>query len=384
MEELFRDAESFQKFLDGNDYSYGLADVPDAEYDAHYEAIVKAIKGVVQPGTVVDLPNVPHAFLREAPLVDGDWIDSYIVQLVEWGARLVEKGFLLKDSDDGHPMAWQRIIDPGDGSEADVAATMKLWKQTRKHLAGFPGRTREIDTRRYLSFADYLKWTGRRNKGDLKSGIRTGLAVSPWNQWVEEHGGEGVATLAAVKVGKLTCYLDGYRYRVCRNAGELAEELSRRESLLESVQVGKPGSDDDEQFRKGVEHWKGLALGFLPEIYTLRRAINSISQRYFDSQQTLFPTMLEGFDRLLALVEKLVDIYNEALAGDIERLERLLIEPREGQDASPLTIDLAGLIEKVQNAAKDQVTYLVDMAKADALDLLGDTRQAWELVDRHV
>ena len=40
---LFGDGESFQKFLDGDDYSYGPADVPDAEYDAHYEAIVTAI-----------------------------------------------------------------------------------------------------------------------------------------------------------------------------------------------------------------------------------------------------------------------------------------------------------------------------------------------------
>ncbi len=47
---LFEDAESFQKFLDGEDYSYGLADVPDAEYDAHYEAIVEAIKGVSKAG----------------------------------------------------------------------------------------------------------------------------------------------------------------------------------------------------------------------------------------------------------------------------------------------------------------------------------------------
>ena len=31
-----------------------------------------------------------------------------------------------------------------------------------------------------------------------------------------------------------------------------------------------------------------------------------------------------------------------------------------------------------------QVAYIVDMAKADALDLLGETRQAFELVDRHV
>ncbi len=65
--------------------------------------------------------------------------------------------------------------------------------------------------------------------------------------------------------------------------------------------------------------------------------------------------MAEGFEQLLALAEKLVDIYNEALARDIEGLERLLIETGDGQDESPLTIDLAGLIENVQRAAREQI-----------------------------
>ena len=381
---LFEDAESFQKFLDGEDYSYGLADVPDAEYDAHYEAIASAIKGVAKQGIVVDMPSVPHQFLQEAPLVNGEWIDGYIVELAEWGARLVEKGLLLEESGDYHPMAWKRIINQEHGSEACAAVSMKLWQQTRKRLAAFPGSTRVIDERQYLNFADYLKWRGRRNKGDLKSGMRRGLVVSSWNQWVESQGGEGVATLAGVAAGILDCYLDGYRYRVCRNAGELAEEVSRRESLLESVQVGKPDSSNDERFRQRVEHWKISALGFLPEIYILSRAINSISQRYFEGQEPLFSEVSDGFGQLLALVEKLVNIYNGALAGDIERSERLLMEPGEGQNQSPLTIDLAGLVETVQGSAREQVAYLVDMAKADALDLLGETRQAFELVERHV
>ena len=381
---LFEDAESFQKFLDGEDYSYGLADVPDAEYDAHYEAIVEAIKGVAKQGIVVDMPSVPHQFLQEAPLVDGDWIDSYMVELAEWGARIREREFLLEEPEDNHPMAWHGIIDPKDGSEVDAAVAIKLWQQTRKHLAGFPGRTRVIDERQYLSFADYLKWRGRRNKGDLKSAMRTGLVVSTWNQWVEEHGCEGAAFLAGTEVAKLSCYLDGYRYRVCQDAGELAEEVSRRESLLESVKVWEPDSSNDERFRQRVEHWKISALGFLPEIYILSRAINSISQRYFEGQDPLFSEVSDGFGQLLALVEKLVNIYNEALAGDIERSERLLIEPGEGQNQSPLTIDLAGLVETVQGSAREQVAYLVDMAKADALDLLGETRQAFELVERHV
>ena len=87
---------------------------------------------------------------------------------------------------------------------------------------------------------------------------------------------------------------------------------------------------------------------------------------------------------LLALVEKTVGIYNDALARDVERLERPLNETEDGQAEPPLSIDLAGLIENVQGAAKAQVGYMLDMAKADALDLLGETRQAFELVDRHV
>lgn len=160
--------------------------------------------------------------------------------------------------------------------------------------------------------------------------------------------------------------------------------MSQRISLLESLKLGKPDSSDDERFRRRVEHWKELALRFLPEIYILRGASNSINQRYFDGQQTLIPTVAEGFDQLLGLVETLVDVYNEALAGDIERLDRLLSETGDGQDEAPLTIDLAESIQNAQEAAKEQVGYLVDMAKSEALDLLGETRQAFELVDRHV
>ena len=57
VKELFEDAQSFPKFLAGVDYSYGMSNVPDVEYDARYKAIAIDIKGVVQPGTVIDLPT---------------------------------------------------------------------------------------------------------------------------------------------------------------------------------------------------------------------------------------------------------------------------------------------------------------------------------------
>ena len=335
---------------------------------------MSAVKGMTQQGFVVNLPTVPHQFLREAPLVDGDWIDRYLVELAEWGARLVEKGYLLEEPEDQHPLAWHRTFAPEGECEADAAVTGKLWHQTRKHISAFPGRTKEIEGRQYLSFEDYLNWRGRHAKGDLKSGIDTGLVVAEWNRWVEEHGGEGVAFVAGAEVGKLSCHLDNYRYRVCRDARELAEEVGHRKSLLESVEVGKPDSSDDERFRKRVERWKRLAQGFLPEIYAVRGAIDSINQRYFDGQQILFPAVAEGFDDLVASVEKTVDIYNDALAADTERLGRLLSEIGDRQDESPLTIDRTGLVEAVREAVADQVAYMVDMAKAEALDMLGETR----------
>jgi len=67
-----------------------------------------------------------------------------------------------------------------------------------------------------------------------------------------------------------------------------------------------------------------------------------------------------------------------------ERLEMLLVVSGDAQDASPLTIVLAGLVGDVWVATKEQVADLVDMAKAEALNLLGENRQALDLLERHV
>jgi len=166
-------------------------------------------------------------------------------------------------------------------------------------------------------------------------------------------------------------------------ADEQAGAVSQREFVPDELPVGKTGQSP-EQFRQQAEHWKELALLFLPEIHTLRKVIDSINERYFESQGILFSSDAEGLDELLVLVEKTVGIFNESLVVDLERLERLVVDTENRQEESPLTIDLVALVDNVQGAAREQVAYLVDMAKADALDILGETRQALELVDRHV
>ena len=146
---LFEDEENFDKFLAGEDYSYGLADVSDAEYSKRYETIVSAMKDLGLDGLMVELPTVPQSFLREAPLVEGQWLDRFVVGLAEWGARLAQLGLAVEESDDPHPLAWFRITDPEDGTEASRDLTNRMWQQTRKRLerslAG-PGRLMDAST----------------------------------------------------------------------------------------------------------------------------------------------------------------------------------------------------------------------------------------------
>ena len=79
-----------------------------------------------------------------------------------------------------------------------------------------------------------------------------------------------------------------------------------------------------------------------------------------------------------------MDIYNEALAEDIEGLAKTLSETEEVQDESPLTMEVAELIEDVQVAAREQVAYMLDLGKPDALETLGEDKKAYALVERHV
>ncbi len=82
---------------------------------------------------------------------------------------------------------------------------------------------------------------------------------------------------------------------------------------------------------------------------------------------------VEGFDQLLALVEKLVCNCNMELAGTIEKWKSHWARPEEGKVESSLTIDSAGLIDNVRRADREQVSYMFYMAKADALNLLHET-----------
>jgi hypothetical protein len=136
--ECFPDAESYQRFVAGEDFSYGLADVTDEEFVQRYETLESAMRELGLGGQVVEFPTVPHGFLRDAPLLEGKWIDRYVVALAEWGARLEQRGYRIEESDDPHPLAWWRVSDAAR-EEPGSDVTGKLWQQAQRSLQRFPG-----------------------------------------------------------------------------------------------------------------------------------------------------------------------------------------------------------------------------------------------------
>jgi hypothetical protein len=385
---LFREETEFQKFLSGEDYSYGLADVTDQEFEAKWDSVLQGIKalvasGDVQEGIVVELPTVPHNLLRVPPLVEGVWLDRYMVALAEWGARLQAKGYKLQEPEDSHPLAWYRVADPETGAEADAIVLKKLWEQTEKHLARFSGRTRDIQGRPYLHFQDYIRWRGRKTKGALESSLRRGLVLSRWNRWVAANDGKESARIDGVKISFLASYLEGYRYHLCRDSAEEDEEKRRRESLLEDLRGWKPGSRSNDRYRQRIGDWREMAERVLCEVDSLRQAADAISQRYFDGHQVPFPAVAKGFVRLIGCLEEMVEGYNEDFANESGH-ETGQAPESLSEASSPNLIDTVALEKSVVPAARRHTAFLVDMARAEALDAMGESHAAMAMVDRHI
>ena len=140
----------------------------------------------------------------------------------------------------------------------------------------------------------------------------------------------------------------------------------------------------EERFFEQVRHWKELAHEFLLELYTLRRVINSVNQLYYDGQQALFPQVAEGFQELVGYIERLVDLYNRDLAEGLDSLMAILPEGTSQKSAEPFRLDVSTLDGLTVKPGKQDAAYLVDMARVEALDTMGEKEKAVAILDRHV
>ena len=360
--ELFKDGIEFEHFKAGEDYSKGFASIKDADYNTHYDQMVHAIHQLVDSGDVkcgssAWLETVPILFLQLAALIDGEWLDWHVLTLAEVGAIAAGKGYQIKKTNDEHPLAYPRFID-SNGTEINQEEINGLCRQADRHVKKFPGRRKDIDGRPYLNFEDYCSWRGRKVKANLRSCVSAGFLTASWNAWIDAQGEK--PTMAEVPVHRLEYWLEEQDYMVCP-AGT-GEQLKRRESHLNVM-----GSSRLEQMNEEADFWKQMAGASLTNLYAFQQAVITIRQRYFDGVELLFPDLDRSLADLIKHTEDLITSFNDQFI-------------KKSEDK----INIEALRQSAGKITADRVSYLVDMAKAEALDAMGENRAAVELIERHL
>jgi hypothetical protein len=126
------------------------------------------------------------------------------------------------------------------------------------------------------------------------------------------------------------------------------------------IRTGVPKSQDLTRWQKETEL-------FLTELQGLHLALRTISKRYFDQHDLLFPALAEGLNYLVKAMEGLVEMFNEDLA------------PKKRARA-----DVVAVEARARTVGSAQMVFLVDMAKAEALDAMGENSAAVAIVERHI
>ncbi len=94
--------------------------------------------------------------------------------------------------------------------------------------------------------------------------------------------------------------------------------------------------------------------------------------------------MGQGFEELVGYIKKLVDLYNRDLADGLDHL--MAITPKGDSQISvdSFSLNVSTLDGLTEKPAKHDAAYLVDMARVEALDTMGEKEKAVELLGRHV
>lgn len=416
---LFLDEAAFQDFLVGKDFSWGLADARDETCEKLYVSVQTAWEelvecGAIEKGTTVRIPPVPLHFVRDVPLVEGEWIDRAVLELAEGGALLKEKGFRIQSTEDDHPLAWDIIYLPRtDGCETKEASfdeVEDVLLQARKNLARFKGRTKKIGGRDYLHFEDYCKWPHRKTRGNLKAtdSIEQGVVAESWNAWVESKGGPGKAELAGVKVGRIDPDVDRSTFVVVETPRAAYEKRSKRNGVIcllrrlmrNIAEFSKPTHRHDADTNESslahlsrVRSWRARAITLSAEIYTTKLAVEAIEKRYFDGHGILFGTPAELLKLNIVILEHVIKLYNEVICPCYGlRMDNKRAAAAKTQDSGNFAalfqsggrIDLGEIKRRVQPHVTKRVEEHVDLAKATTLTRLGRGDEARDLLAKHL
>ena len=147
-----------------------------------------------------------------------------------------------------------------------------------------------------------------------------------------------------------------------RAQNESLRQLAHKAHKLEDLQDGL------EVIRALLDTFKGRANRHLYHLFSERRVVEAISQRYFDGRELMFKQDRDKLETLTREALELIERVQEVVS------ESDFLQDRENNadgEAAPL-VDVEAIRAEVERDLQQHVTYEVDMVRADVFTELGN------------
>lgn len=188
--------------------------------------------GAIKWGCYVELEPFPFRSLGVAALVEARWLDTRLLELAEFAALLVVRGFRPQDPPDLHPLGFLPFA-----NNAGVLPTeqefLSISNEVKSRWRGFNGSKRNMQGEVYVDIDEYRSWSGRAVIGDLKP--MRGVHVAHWNQCLDALRGAGRAEIAGVKLNRLRAPFRSSDFIECEDDTDFARRSEMRSMLLEKI-----------------------------------------------------------------------------------------------------------------------------------------------------
>jgi hypothetical protein len=178
-----------------------------------------------------------------------------------------------------------------------------------------------------------------------------------------------------------------FLYFLCSNLNWRLSDHKRANWLyvaLVATSLRSEIMEHDDPATAHLGRWWFEARAALHAAYVQQGVVASIADRYFAGISPLFPDIADDVAFLVTNTEQVVGLFNDVFAaGEPSR-------KRRGQPAAPAAPEslapLAFIPERqaAMPAIEAEVALVVDLAKAEALELIGEREAGFPLVARHV
>ena len=117
------------------------------------------------------------------------------------------------------------------------------------------------------------------------------------------------------------------------------------------------------------------------ELYAWQRAIAILGERYFQGICPLFPETEELLRWIVKQGDWLVEMFNDHLEFDTIGRQA---SGKKKAPPLPKPLDLVAIKGSAEARAKSQVSYLVDLARAQACEMMGERKRGLAFIERQI